>query len=69
MGRMTSDLFEITEFSHHCPEEFFIAGIKIIGAFIILGNINISLTLLIFAMLPVMRIRSIIPRATKSPAS
>ena len=59
MGRMTSDLFEITEFSHHCPEEFFIAGIKITGAFIILGNINISLTLLIFAMLPVMLVFSI----------
>ena len=54
MGRMTSDLFEVTEFSHHCPEEFFIGGIKIIGAFIILGNVNVSLTLLIFAMLPIM---------------
>lgn len=59
MGRMTSDLFEVTEFSHHCPEEFFIAGIKITGAFIILGNINISLTLLIFAMLPIMLIFSV----------
>lgn len=59
MGRMTSDLFEVTEFSHHCPEEFFIAGIKIIGAFIILSNINISLTLIIFAMLPIMFIFSV----------
>ena len=31
MSRMTSDLFEVTEFSHHCPEEFFIAGIKIVA--------------------------------------
>ena len=30
MSRVTSDLFDVTEFSHHCPEEFFIAGIKII---------------------------------------
>ena len=30
MARITSDLFDITEFSHHCPEEFFIAGIKIV---------------------------------------
>ena len=32
MSRITTDLFDITEFAHHCPEEFFIAGIKIIGA-------------------------------------
>lgn len=54
MSRVTNDLFDITEFSHHCPEEFFIAGIKIIGAFIILGGINIKLTLLIFMLLPLM---------------
>ena len=31
MSRITTDLFDVTEFAHHCPEEFFIAGIKIIG--------------------------------------
>ncbi len=56
MSRVTNDLFDITEFSHHCPEEFFIAGIKIVGAFIILGRINLLLTVLIFAMLPLMLI-------------
>src|SRR5699024_5290797 len=24
MGRITNDLFDVTEFAHHCPEEFFI---------------------------------------------
>ena len=52
MARMTSDLFDITEFAHHCPEEFFIAGLKIIVSFIILCGINIPLTLIIFASLP-----------------
>ncbi len=28
MARITSDLFDVTEFAHHCPEEFFIAGFK-----------------------------------------
>jgi len=56
MSRMTSDLFDVTEFSHHCPEEFFIAAIKIIGAFIILGGINLALTSLIFLLLPLMLI-------------
>ncbi len=62
MSRMTSDLFDITEFSHHCPEEFFISFIKIVGAFIILGNINILLTTMIFLLLPLMLISIIIFR-------
>lgn len=54
MGRITNDLFDVTEFSHHCPEEFFIAGIKGIVSFVILININIPLTLIIFAIIPLM---------------
>ncbi len=54
MSRVTSDLFDITEFSHHCPEEFFIAGIKIVGSFVILSGINFWFTLLIFLLLPLM---------------
>ncbi len=54
MSRITNDLFDITEFAHHCPEEFFIAAIKIIISFFILAGFNIWLTLIIFAILPVM---------------
>ncbi len=54
MSRMTSDLFDVTEFAHHCPEEFLIASIKIIASFVILTRVSLPLTLLIFAMLPVM---------------
>ena len=54
MARITSDLFEVTEFAHHCPEEFFIAGIKIIIPFVILMGTSPALTLIIFAMLPLM---------------
>jgi len=54
MGRITNDLFDVTEFSHHCPEEFFIAGIKGIVSFIILMNINVWLTLIIFIIIPIM---------------
>ncbi len=52
MSRITNDLFDVTEFAHHCPEEFFIAGIKIIGAFIILCFVNVPLTCIIFAVIP-----------------
>ena len=54
MGRITNDLFDVTEFAHHCPEEFFIAGIKILVAFIILMRVHVGLTLLIFVVVPVM---------------
>ncbi|MBQ4536454.1 MAG: ABC transporter ATP-binding protein [Lachnospiraceae bacterium] len=56
MGRITNDLFDVTEFAHHCPEEFFIAGIKTIVSFVILANINLPLTLLIFGCIPLMLI-------------
>ena len=54
MSRMTSDLFDITEFAHHCPEELLIAGIKIICCFAILSSMNLWLTLIIFVALPPM---------------
>lgn len=56
MARITSDLFDVTEFAHHCPEEFFIAGLKLIVSFVILCTINIPLSLIIFAIVPVMAV-------------
>ncbi len=52
MTRITTDLFDVTEFAHHCPEEFFIAAIKIIGSFVILCGINVWLTLIMFTVVP-----------------
>lgn len=54
MGRITNDLFDVTEFAHHCPEEFFIATVKTIVSFVILIRINVALTLILFAILPIM---------------
>lgn len=56
MSRITSDLFEVTEFAHHCPEEFFIAFLKTVISFIILSGINLPLTILIFLLIPVMAV-------------
>ncbi len=58
MARMTSDLFDITEFAHHCPEEYFIGALKIGIAFVILSTMNFWLTLIIFAIIPIMLICS-----------
>ena len=54
MSRITTDLNDITEFAHHFPEELFIAAIKIVASFCILCQTNVPLTLLIFAMVPLM---------------
>ncbi len=54
MSRITSDLFDVTEFAHHCPEEIFMATIKIVGAFIILCGMSVPLTLIVFSVVPFM---------------
>ena len=59
MGRITNDLFDVTEFAHHCPEEFFIAGLKFVVSFVILCTYNVPLTILIFACIPLMTVVSI----------
>lgn len=59
MARITSDLFDVTEFAHHCPEEFFIAALKIIASFVILCFFNVWLTVIIFIFIPIMLLCSI----------
>ncbi len=54
MSRITSDLFDVTEFCHHFPEEVLIATVQIAVSFIVLININVPLTLGLFVMLPLM---------------
>ena len=54
ISRITTDLFDITEFAHHCPEEYFIAAVKIVFSFIVLIQVNVPLTLLLFALIPLM---------------
>ncbi len=54
MSRITSDLFDVTEFAHHCPEELLITALKIIVSFIILLGVNVPLTLIIFGIIPIM---------------
>ena len=54
MGRITNDLFDVTEFAHHCPEEFFIGAIKAVISFVILVRINVPLTIMMFLCIPLM---------------
>ena len=58
MGRITNDLFDVTEFAHHCPEEFFIAAIKIVASFVILCQSSVAMTLILFTCVPLMGVVS-----------
>ena len=54
LSRITSDLFDISELLHHGPEDLVISLIKIIGSFVILIQIDVKLTVIAFAFVPVM---------------
>ncbi|MBS4219413.1 ABC transporter ATP-binding protein [Bacillus sp. FJAT-49711] len=52
MSRITNDLFDIGELAHHGPEDFFIAIMTFIGAFVIMFNINPELAIIAIIMIP-----------------
>ncbi len=56
MNRITNDTFWLGELCHHGPEDIVITFIKFFGTFIILMTINVPLTLIVFAFLPIMAI-------------
>ena len=62
MTRLTSDLFEISELAHHGPENIFICAVMIIGSFAYLCTIDVYLTLIIFACVPVLVLVSVMMR-------
>lgn len=52
LSRLVNDLFEVSELAHHCPEDLFLSVIMFIGSFVMLASINLTLTLIVFAVLP-----------------
>ena len=54
MSKLVSDLFDISEFAHHGPENLFISLVKIVGAFIFLVFINKKLALPLILLVIVM---------------
>ncbi len=54
LSRITSDLFDISELLHHGPEDLIISFIKLLGAFVILLNVNWKMALICFAVVLVM---------------
>ena len=54
MSRLVSDLFDISETAHHGPEFLLIGAVEIVGSFVILGFVNVPLTLVLAAVLVVL---------------
>ncbi len=69
MSRATTDLFEITELAHHGPEDFTIAILNLIGAFIMMLHIRWELALVVIIVLPIMITIGIVSRRNLSRAS
>ena len=63
MGKLmtvaSNDLNGMTELFHHGPEDIMMTLIKFVGAFIILIRINVPLTLIVFAALPILAVSAV----------
>jgi ATP-binding cassette subfamily B protein len=59
MSRITNDLFSLAELYHHGPEDYLIYTVKFVGAFLILLNIDVKLTLAVFLFLPILAVFSL----------
>ncbi len=62
LSRLTNDLQDVSELAHHGPENLFLAVLMFIGAFIILIRINVTLTLIMFAVIPVIILFTVLTR-------
>ncbi|MGL5327648.1 MAG: ABC transporter ATP-binding protein [Peptostreptococcaceae bacterium] len=62
MSRIINDLNDISELAHHGPEDLFVSIVMLLGSFFILLGINVELTLIVFAILPIIVIYAIMQR-------
>ncbi|MCI8539694.1 MAG: ABC transporter ATP-binding protein [Oscillospiraceae bacterium] len=69
MSRVTNDLFEITELSHHGPEDLFISSVTLIGAVVIMFTMQWKLALVVCVVLPMFLVFTIFMRRKMMAAS
>lgn len=62
LANLTTHLHDVSEMSHHGPEDIFISIFMIIGSFIVLAFINIYLTLIVFVAIAILVFVAIIRR-------
>lgn len=68
LSRLTNDLWEVSELAHHGPENLFLAVLMFIGSFSILASIDLTLTLIMFAVIPFIILFTILSRRKMSRA-
>lgn len=68
LSRLTTDLWDVSELAHHGPENLFLAVLMFIGSFSILASINLTLTLIMFGVIPFIIVFTIVSRRKMSRA-
>jgi len=56
LSRIVGDLLDVSELAHHGPEDLFLSVVLLISSFVLMAQVNIWLTLIIFACIPFMLI-------------
>ncbi|MDR2303530.1 MAG: ABC transporter ATP-binding protein/permease [Treponema sp.] len=69
MSRVTNDLFEVTELSHHGPEDVFISLLTLTGAFILVFFIRWEMALMLLIVVPLMALITLYSRSNMMKAS
>ena len=62
LSRLTSDLFDVSELAHHGPENLFLSILMLVGSFIILSVIDLTLTLIMFGIIPFIILFTVLSR-------
>ena len=69
MSRLTTDLFELTELSHHGPEDLLTSALTIVGALVVMFRIQWKLALVVAVMIPLFLAVIMVMRRSMSEAS
>lgn len=62
MSRLINDLNDVSELAHHGPENLFLSVLMLIGSFVMLTSINVELTLIVFAAIPIIILFAVLMR-------
>ena len=68
LSRLTTDLWDVSELAHHGPENVFLAVLMFIGSFVVLSSINLTLTLIMFAVVPFIILFTVLSRRKMTQA-
>ncbi|MCL2478350.1 MAG: ABC transporter ATP-binding protein/permease [Treponema sp.] len=69
MSRVTTDLFEITEMTHHGPEDLFISFLTLAGSFFLISTIRWEMAVVLMILVPIMILIAVFSRKALQTAS